>query len=167
MDKISPEKRSWTMSRIKGKDTRPELLVRRFLYSQGFRYRVNAKWLPGSPDIVLKKYRTVIFIHGCFWHGHKCLEGRTPKTRTDYWEEKFRKNQERDQRVRRELKERGWNTLIVWECQLNPNLREKTFEEILYWLNHAWLATFEKKEKFYTIEEQTSIAAEPTPSLQK
>jgi DNA mismatch endonuclease (patch repair protein) len=95
------------------------------------------------------------------------LKGRTPKTRTDYWEEKFRKNQERDQRVRRELKERGWNTLIVWECQLKPNLREKTFEEILYWLNHAWLVTFEKKEKLYTIEEQTSIAAEPNPSLKK
>lgn len=157
------------MSRIKGKNTKPEMLVRRFLFANGYRYRVNMKTLPGSPDIVLKKFRTVIFIHGCFWHGHECLKGRTPKTRTEYWEEKFRKNQERDLRVRKELKEMGWNTLIVWECQLKPNKRGKTLEEILYWLNHAWLTTLEKKKckKTYAIERTPSIAAEEASQLNK
>lgn len=146
MDTISPEKRSWTMSRIKGKDTKPELLVRKFLYSNGYRYRVNVSTLPGKPDIVLKKYRTAIFIHGCFWHGHECLQGRVPKSHQEFWTAKFQRNHERDIRVRQELKELGWNTLVVWECQLKPKVREQTLNEILYWLNEAYLHIYRKKE---------------------
>lgn len=144
MDTLTPEKRSWTMSRIKGKDTQPELIVRKFLYAHGYRYRVNVKELPGKPDIVLKKYRTAIFIHGCFWHGHSCLQGRIPKSNETFWKDKFARNKERDLRVRKELKELGWNTLIVWECQLKPKEREQTLNEIAYWLNEAFLSRFQK-----------------------
>ncbi|MBR2260388.1 MAG: DNA mismatch endonuclease Vsr [Paludibacteraceae bacterium] len=142
MDSVSPQKRSWNMSRIRSKNTKPELLVRRFLFGNGYRYRINVKSLPGTPDIVLKKYHTVIFIHGCFWHRHECLRGKMPKTHTQFWEKKFTRNQERDLEVRNQLKMMGWNTLIIWECQLKPSQRAKTLEEINYWLNEAYLNQF-------------------------
>lgn len=118
-DSISPEKRSWNMSRIKGKDTSIEVRVRKYLFSQGFRYRKNVNSLPGKPDIVLPKYHSVIFINGCFWHRHpKCKYATIPKTRTDYWEEKFNRNVSNDKHHYEELERLGWNVIIIWECDI-------------------------------------------------
>lgn len=118
MDIISPEQRSALMSRIKGKDTKIELEVRRGLHALGFRYRLGGAGLPGRPDIVLPKYRTVVFVHGCFWHGHDCPLFRLPKTRTEFWRSKIGSNRERDRRVRKDLESTGWRVLEIWECQL-------------------------------------------------
>lgn len=107
------------MSRIRSNDTKPELKVRSFLFHQGFRFRLHVKELPGKPDIVLPKYRTVIEIRGCFWHRHYgCKEATTPSTNASFWNEKFRKNVERDQQTEQKLKELGWKLIIVWECEL-------------------------------------------------
>lgn len=127
------------MSRIRGKDTKPEWLVRRFLYAEGFRYRVNVSTLPGKPDIVLKKYRTAIFIHGCFWHNHSCQGGRMPKSHAEFWRQKMARNEQRDVEVREKLRQLGWRTMVVWECQLKPKVRERTLLEIAYLLNGALL----------------------------
>lgn len=136
----SQETRSYNMSRIKAKDTKPELLVRKYLFCKGFRYRVNVKDLPGKPDIVLPKYKTVIFIHGCFWHGHEgCKYFVIPKTRTEWWTEKIRKNKERDQQEHEALRKTGWNIITVWECQLKPRKREQTLEGILLLLQKIYL----------------------------
>lgn len=107
------------MARIPSRGTNPELILRHALWHRGFRYRVNDKRLPGSPDIVLPKYKTVVFVHGCFWHGHKnCKNSRKPKTNIVFWETKISRNQERDQEVWRELESRGWSVVIVWECEI-------------------------------------------------
>lgn len=109
--------RSYNMSRIRSKDTKPEMLVRKYLFSQGFRYRLHDKKLPGKPDIVLPKYKTVIFVHGCFWHGHaNCKYYVVPKTRTDWWLEKINKNLANDKKAIKELKKAGWRVINVWEC---------------------------------------------------
>jgi|SRR5690606_3465823 len=118
MDIISPEQRSALMSRIRGKDTKIELEVRRGLHALGFRYRLGGAGLPGRPDIVLPKYRTVVFVHGCFWHKHDCHLFRLPKTRTDFWEAKISANQTRDARNEAQLRALGWMIETVWECQL-------------------------------------------------
>ena len=135
-DKLNPEQRRKCMQSIKSKDTKPELLVRKFLFSRGFRYRLNVKTLPGSPDIVLKKYRTAIFINGCFWHGHKgCKYFVLPKTNTQFWQNKIQKNQERDLDRRIKLRDLGWHTITLWECQLKPktiNQTMQTLENIMY-----------------------------------
>lgn len=133
MDSISAEKRSWNMSRIHSKDTKPEELVRKFLFAQGFRYRKNDKHLPGKPDIVLPKYKTVIFVNGCFWHNHKeCQGSRLPKTNTDFWEKKLEVNTVRDQKNYRILEQAGWKVLIFWECYLkNKNTAEKRLDELI------------------------------------
>lgn len=115
------------MSRIRGKDTKPELLVRKFLFAAGFRYRLHDKKLPGKPDIVLPKYKTVIFIHGCFWHGHEgCRYYVVPKTRSDWWLNKITSNKIKDSRDILSLKEEGWKILTIWECDLKPNVRSAT-----------------------------------------
>jgi len=106
------------MAKVKNKNTSPELLVRQFLHRAGFRYRLHSKVLPGSPDLVLSKYKTVIFIHGCFWHGHTCKKGKRPTTRVEFWDQKLDKNLERDKHVQSELKALGWRVITVWECQL-------------------------------------------------
>lgn len=135
-DVHSKEIRSYNMSRIKGKNTKPEILVRKHLYSNGFRYRLNVKKLPGTPDIVLKKYRTVIFINGCFWHGHKgCKYFVIPKTKKEWWTDKIRKTQERDLKHQSKLKMIGWNIVVIWECQLKKNVQETTLSELNYLLN--------------------------------
>jgi DNA mismatch endonuclease (patch repair protein) len=121
MDKWSEETRSKMMAKVKNKNTSPELIVRRFLYGAGFRYRLHNKGLPGSPDIVLPKYNTVIFIHGCFWHGHTCNKGKRPTTRIEFWNQKLDKNIERDQQSQTLLKESGWRVITVWECQLKKD----------------------------------------------
>lgn len=119
------------MSRIKGKDTKPEILVRKYLFSQGFRYRLYRKDLPGKPDIVLPKYHTVIFIHGCFWHGHEgCRYFVIPKTRTEWWVEKINANKENDRKNCGLLQEMKWDVITVWECDLRKEKREKTLLRI-------------------------------------
>jgi DNA mismatch endonuclease, patch repair protein len=123
--------RSYNMSRIKGKNTKPEMLVRRFLFSQGLRYRVHVKNLPGNPDIVLPKYKTVIFINGCFWHGHEgCKYFVLPKTRTEWWVEKITGTQKRDSEAEDKLKLRGWDVIRIWECELKPACISKTLEKL-------------------------------------
>src|SRR5580704_4056457 len=119
MDVHSKATRSYNMSRIKGKDTKPEMLVRRFLHAQGFRYRLHVKDLPGKPDIVLPKYKTIIFIHGCFWHGHEnCKYYAIPKTRTEWWMNKINKNKNHDLSAIKLLKKKGWKIILVCECKL-------------------------------------------------
>lgn len=131
MDNWEKEKRSRVMASIKGKDTKPEILVRRFLFSHGFRYRKNVKDLPGKPDIVLSRYKTVIFIHGCFWHGHE-LDGRIPHSNIEFWENKIKKNKERDLKDKELLEQLGWHVIIVWECELsNIEKRSKALNELL------------------------------------
>lgn len=118
-DKLTPEKRSWNMSRIRSKNTRTETEVRSLVHSMGFRYRLHRKDLPGKPDIVLPKYKTVVFVHGCFWHRHKgCKITTTPKSNTEFWKEKFAYNVKRDIEHQKKLKEMGWKVLIVWQCEL-------------------------------------------------
>ena len=120
MDIVSSEKRSRMMSAIGGKDTRPELKVRSYLHSRGFRFRLHARNLPGRPDMVFPKYRTVVFVHGCFWHRHDgCNLAYHPKTNVDFWEKKFQANVERDLRNLQELEKDGWKVLIIWECELS------------------------------------------------
>ncbi len=123
--------RSYNMSRIKGADTKPETLVRSFLFSQGFRYRKNVKKLRGTPDIVLPKYKTVIFVNGCFWHKHEgCKYFKWPKTNAEFWKEKIERNVSRDQQIYESLKEDGWKVIVVWECELKPQLRERTLNDL-------------------------------------
>lgn len=111
--------RSYNMSRIKGKNTKPEMLVRKFLFANGFRYRLNVKTLPGKPDIVLPKYKTVIFINGCFWHGHEgCQYFTIPKTHTEWWLNKIGDTQKRDKEAEKQLNALGWKVITIWECQL-------------------------------------------------
>jgi DNA mismatch endonuclease (patch repair protein) len=124
--------RSYNMSRIRGKDTKPELLVRRFSFANGLRYRLYDKKLPGKPDIILKKFKTVIFVNGCFWHGHdNCKYFVVPKTRTEFWLDKIKGNKKRDEENVAFLKNNGWNIIIVYECQLKKEKREVTLNNIL------------------------------------
>ena len=129
VDRVSKEIRSYNMSRIRSKDTKPEILVRSYLFSRGLRFRKNDKRYPGSPDIVLPKYNTVVFVHGCFWHLHEgCKYARIPKSNVNYWKKKLYRNRERDEHNQKELEEMGWNVIIVWECELKKNKCEQTLE---------------------------------------
>jgi DNA mismatch endonuclease (patch repair protein) len=135
MDIWTKKKRSAVMSKILSKDTKPEKLVRSLLHNAGYRFNKYRKDLPGRPDIVLPKYRTVIFVHGCFWHYHSnCPEGRIPDTNSKYWKEKLVKNVERDKKNKKALLKLGWKVLVIWECEIENN-KEKTFENILSKLN--------------------------------
>jgi DNA mismatch endonuclease, patch repair protein len=128
-DKISPEERSRNMAQIRAKDTKPEIAVRKLLHKLGYRFRLHDTSLPGTPDVVLRKYGTVVFINGCFWHRHAdCKYAYTPKTRTDFWLRKFDGTIERDRRKTEQLKDLGWNVLVVWECELAS---EQTLERRL------------------------------------
>lgn len=120
MDKLTKEHRSWNMSRIRGSNTTPEKLVRSYLHRMGYRFRLHRKDLPGKPDIVLPRYRTVIMVHGCFWHRHQgCKFAYTPKSRVEFWQRKFQSNVIRDKLVARQLRSLGWRILVIWECQVN------------------------------------------------
>ena len=146
-------RRSANMAAIRSKDTKPEMIVRRGLWKRGFRYRLNHKRLPGHPDLVLRKYRTCIFVNGCFWHGHHinlqfddlqftisnsgCC--KIPKTNREFWVAKIRRNKERDKEEQRKLAEMGWHCITVWECELKPSKREETLDSIAFTLNHIWL----------------------------
>lgn len=162
MDKLSKQQRHANMAAIRSKDTKPEMIVRRGLWSRGFRYRLNHKRLPGHPDLVLRKYRTCIFVNGCFWHGHhinlqfddfsdepsaervqftiensECC--KIPKTNREFWVAKIRRNKERDKEEQKKLAVMGWHCITVWECELKPAKREETLDSIAFTLNHIWL----------------------------
>lgn len=122
-DVVDPATRSRMMSGIRAADTKPELQIRRLLHGAGYRYRLHERSLPGSPDLVLRKYRAVVFIHGCFWHGHGCHLFKWPTTRREFWEQKIESNQVRDQRTKKALQHSGWRTLTVWECALKGRYR--------------------------------------------
>ena len=148
------------MAAIRSKDTKPEMIVRRGLWKRGFRYRLNHRRLPGHPDLVLRKYRTCIFVNGCFWHGHNVslpqidngqltIENsaccKIPKTNREFWVAKIRRNKERDKNEQRKLAEMGWHCITVWECELKPSKREETLDSIAFTLNHIWLQDHEAK----------------------
>ncbi|MFZ6011988.1 MAG: very short patch repair endonuclease [Bacteroidota bacterium] len=131
-DVHNKETRSYNMSQIRAKDTKPEILVRKFLFSKGFRFRIHDKKLPGKPDIVLRKYQTVIFIHGCFWHGHdECSYYVVPKSNTDFWVQKIKGNKEKDIKNLAKLIGTGWRVITIFECQLKPQTKLKTLNELL------------------------------------
>lgn len=136
MDNISTGERSHVMSLVKSKDTKPELFIRKFIHSKGFRFRIHDKRLPGKPDIVLKKYRTVVFVHGCFWHGHKstkCKLARIPKSNVEFWSTKIANNAIRDSRNKRALRKLGWKVLQIWECQVkSPAMLNKLINDITH-----------------------------------
>ena len=130
-DRHDSKTRSYNMRQIKSKNTKPELWVRKYLFSQGFRYRINVHSLPGSPDIVLSKYKTVIFVNGCFWHGHEgCKYFVIPETRKNWWIEKINKNIDRDKRACETLLSGGWKVITIWECQLRPKQRDITLARL-------------------------------------
>ena len=177
------------MAAIHGKDTKPELVVRRWLWGHGFRYRLNHPRLPGKPDIVLRKYRTCIFVNGCFWHGHhvslvsatsipnevrplaafpkgegsKVIDNseccKIPKTNRDFWVAKIRRNQERDLKVQHELAAMGWHSITIWECELKPKVREKTLESLAFTLNRIFLQDHSVR-RYEIPEEEPLMAAE-------
>ena len=131
MDVFPSDKRSYNMSLIHGKDTKPEILVRKYLFSRGMRFLKNDKRLPGHPDIVFPKYKTVVFVHGCFWHGHEgCKYFVMPKSNVEFWQNKIQTNVERDAIINNKLTELGWTVLVVWECDLKPRMREQTLSSL-------------------------------------
>ena len=165
-------RRSANMAAIRSKDTKPEMIVRRGLWKRGFRYRLNHKRLPGHPDLVLRKYRTCIFVHGCFWHGHdvalpqmengewrmdnsKCC--KIPKTNREFWVAKIRRNKERDKEELRRLAAMGWHCITVWECELKPSKREETLDSIAFTLNHIWLQDHGAKTIPYPKQDEEDI----------
>ena len=151
-DVLTKEQRHRNMAAIHGKNTKPEILVRKFLFSRGFRYRLNHPRLPGQPDLVLRKYRTVIFVNGCFWHGHENWKYfRLPKTNIDFWQKKIERNKERDKKEQYQLAAMGWHCITVWECQLKPEIRMQTLESLAYTLNHIFLE--DRKVKAYGMPE--------------
>lgn len=140
-DTVSPEKRSDVMSRVGSKDTKPELLIRKGLHRLGFRYRLHAKDLPGKPDLVFRRYKSVIFVNGCFWHGHGCPRCRMPSSNTEYWNRKVSRNVKRDAVNRRSLLDEGWRVLTIWECALTGKRRLGLSQVIE--LASAWLLSTE------------------------
>ncbi len=154
----TPEQRSRNMAAIKGKDTKPEMIVRKYLFSRGLRFRVQVRKLPGNPDIVLPKYKTVIFVNGCFWHGHEgCRYFRLPKSNVEFWEEKIERNVARDFRNEAELKALGWRVIRVWECEIKTLAQREEYLKCLY-------DRIVNPTQSYLIEtdmDEPSIAAEP------
>lgn len=165
MDKLTKEQRHHCMSAIKGKNTKPEILVRKFLFARGFRYRLNHPRLPGHPDIVLRKYKTCIFVNGCFWHKHEgCKYFVVPKTKTEFWLNKINRNQERDKEVKKQLAKMGWHSITIWECELKPSKKDKTLESLLYTLNKIFLLNYRvkpykivEKEMFMKVAENSDV----------
>ena len=164
MDKLTPEQRHKNMAAIRGKNTKPEMIVRRGLWSRGFRYRLNHRGLPGHPDLVLRKYRTCIFVNGCFWHGHGVSSSmkssdccKIPKSNRAFWVEKIRRNKERDKEEQRKLAAMGWHCITVWECELKPSKREETLDSIAFTLNHIWLQDHSIPTKYQNQDEETTL----------
>ena len=172
-DTMTPEQRHRCMSHIRSKGTKPEVKVRRWLWSHGYRYRLNVKSVPGKPDIVMRPYRTAIFVNGCFWHGHQLRKAqlgdvrgkmedvvessaccKIPTTNREFWVEKIRRNQERDQENYRVLQENGWHVIVIWECQLTPKRLEHTMREVELLLNDNLLSLYRHRTPIpYTTEE--------------
>ena len=141
------------MAAIHSKDTKPEMIVRRGLWSRGFRYRLNSPRLPGHPDLVLRKYRTCVFVNGCFWHGHEgCC--KIPNTNREFWVAKIKRNQERDIETQKRLAEMGWHCITIWECELKPSKREQTLKSLAFTLNKIWL-------------EEHAVIGKPYPKLEE
>ena len=163
-DSITSTQRHAIMAVIHGKDTKPEMVVRRYLWGHGFRYRLNHPRLPGKPDIVMRKYRTCIFVNGCFWHGHEgCRYYTIPKTNTEFWVNKVKRNKERDLKVQYELAAMGWHSITIWECELKPVKREDTLKSLAYTLNKIFLQ--DRTVKQYEIPgEEPMMAAEDVPT---
>ena len=175
MDKLSTEQRHATMVAIRSKDTKPEWIVRRGLWSRGFRYRLNHKRLPGHPDLVLRKYRTCIFVNGCFWHGHgvtlpqvnrekRIVDSvccKIPKTNRAFWVAKIRRNQERDLATQQQLARMGWHCITIWECELTPKRREQTLDSLVFTLNRIYLQDHSTQKFYPTLEsDDFEMAAE-------
>ena len=194
MDHLTPQQRHNNMAAIHSKGTKPEMIVRRWLWSHGYRYRLNVKSVPGKPDIVMRRFRTAIFVNGCFWHGHlvaplpneslefsveslesvvssefkvedsKCC--KIPKTNREFWVKKIRRNMERDQEDYRILQENGWYCIVVWECQLKPKLLEQTMRQVEMQLNQNFLSIYQRKSVPYTEpDEEYLMAAEREEEL--
>ena len=190
-DKMTPAQRHYCMSRIHGKGTKPELKVRQWLWRHGYRYRLNVKSVPGKPDIVMRRYRTAIFVNGCFWHGHFVHFGveslglrvesqlevesgvlkvdssqccKIPQTNREFWVNKIKKNQERDQRNYQMLHDNGWQVIVIWECQLTPKRIEETMLRVELMLNEHFLALHQPKVIPYDVQEApAAMAAEELP----
>lgn len=142
-DKMTPSQRHYCMSRIRGMATKPELLVRHWLWSHGYRYRLNVKSVPGKPDIVLRKYRTAIFVNGCFWHGHEgCSLYSVPKSNTDFWIAKVQRNRERDLQEYKALHDAGWQVIVIWECQLKSDIIDDTMRNVEHMLSMCLLELY-------------------------
>lgn len=160
-DRMTKEQRHRCMSHIKGRNTKPELLVRKFLWRCGFRYRLYDKRLPGKPDIIMRKWKTVIFVNGCFWHGHNCEDFRPPKTNVEFWETKIETNRKRDLQNIAKLKLLGFRVITIWECELTKNKREQTLDSL--WLTLSKIVLAENNAKTYNFDDDNSlIAAEPS-----
>ncbi len=179
MDRLSPQQRHDCMASIRSKNTKPELVVRKGLWSRGFRYRLNDKRLPGHPDLVLRKYRTCIFVNGCFWHGHNVAEPRMsdgrckmedviessecckiPKSNTEFWVNKIRRNMQRDKEEQRKLAQMGWHSIVVWECELKPKQKEQTLDSIAFTLNSIYLQDRQVPKPYEPVEPEYQMAAE-------
>ena len=187
-DRLTPTQRHYVMSRIHGKGTKPELKVRQWLWQHGYRYRLNVKSVPGKPDIVMRRYRTAIFVNGCFWHGHFVHFGveslglrvesqlevesrvlkvdssqccKIPQTNREFWVNKIKRNQERDQKNYQLLHDNGWQVIVIWECQLTPKRIEETMLRVELLLNERFLALHQPKVVPYDVQERPiSMAAE-------
>ena len=173
-DTMTPQQRHYCMSRIRSKDTTPEKRVRQWLWQHGYRYRLCVKGVPGKPDIVMRKYRTAIFVNGCFWHGHdvelvvsseqlvvkssNCC--KIPQTNREFWVAKIKRNQERDQENYKVLEENGWQVIVLWECQLKPKKLEQTMLQMEIQLHDFYLKTFNYRAKTYI-----HIEEEPLPMV--
>lgn len=161
---MTPEQRSRCMAAVKGKDTKPEMIVRKYLFSQGLRFRLQVKNLPGKPDIVLPKYKTVVFVNGCFWHGHKdCRYYRLPKSNVEFWQQKISRNIERDCRTEAELTTLGWRVIRVWECEIKTRAKREAALERLYQL----IVSVSIPSMAFPEIDNIPIAAEPLASYGK
>ena len=172
-DTMTPEQRHRCMSHIHSKGTKPELKVRRWLWAHGYHYRLNVKSVPGKPDIVMRPYRTAIFVNGCFWHGHGVqlkdahIESggvvmdsaccKIPMSNREFWVKKIRRNKERDQENYRVLQENGWHVIVIWECQLTPKRLEHTMREVELILNDNLLSLYRRKPIPYTFDEEEPL----------
>lgn len=156
-DKLTPEQRHRCMSLIRSWNTKPEILVRKYLFACGFRFRINVRKLPGTPDIVLPKYRTVIFVNGCFWHGHEgCRFYVLPKSNTEFWKAKIGRNRERDHKNMVALRDLGWHVVQIWECQLKPKKREETLLGLVFALSRIMLINYSARTYVLPEEEETT-----------
>ena len=158
LEQLTQQQRSYNMSRIHSKDTTPELLVRRWLWSHGYRYRLNVKGVPGKPDIVMRPYHTAIFVNGCFWHGHEgCDKFRIPKSNVEFWQNKINRNQERDRQNYQLLKANGWHVIVIWECQLQTSKIKDTMLSVETLLCDYFLKLHRPKIKPYPIQEEEAL----------